>query len=469
MKTYHFECTLLSEVIISSSAATEGQNRSLDYLPGSKFMGIVASQLYGNDELDTWRVFHSGKVKFGNAYLLNTIPVPFDWFKPKGSSSKIYLNHQLSQAEREEMRTEGVQLKQVRNGSLDLASSTIISISQDFRLKSAYDAEKRKSKDEQMYGYFSLPQNSRWNFTVTDLTSEYQDFIVKYLSGLKRIGRSKTAEYGLVNIKFLKTTDVEETSKVTGDFLVYAKSDICCIDDAGDYTTTPDGESLLQLKGVQIDWAKSQVRTKIIQNWNGKRGARDIDRTVIEKGSVFYISNSGEKTVGNFCGVNQTEGYGSVLINPDFLKEKEISDRTILYDEFLYTPTYADVDEIGSTNLVKLISRRSARISSDVNLSQEVYEFRKEYELKFKSVKKSQWGTLRAYSKQFLSLDSLILTVFGTSHFEGFLDKGKSKEQWAASKETLKDKLNSLKDDPKKGSGYALDFFKKLTIEMPKI
>lgn len=46
MTTLQFKCTLLSDVILNQKAATEGPNQTLDFIPGSNFLGIVASKLY---------------------------------------------------------------------------------------------------------------------------------------------------------------------------------------------------------------------------------------------------------------------------------------------------------------------------------------------------------------------------------------------------------------------------------------
>ena len=42
MKTLYFKCTLLTDVIITQSAATDGHQSTLDYIPGSNFLGICA-------------------------------------------------------------------------------------------------------------------------------------------------------------------------------------------------------------------------------------------------------------------------------------------------------------------------------------------------------------------------------------------------------------------------------------------
>lgn len=69
MKTLQFKCTLLTDIILNQNAATEGNQTSLDFIPGSNFLGIVAGELYPEiDSEDALKIFHSGKVRFGDAH-----------------------------------------------------------------------------------------------------------------------------------------------------------------------------------------------------------------------------------------------------------------------------------------------------------------------------------------------------------------------------------------------------------------
>ena len=68
MKIYKYSATLLSDIIITSNASTEGYSESLDYIPGSKFLGIVAGKLYDEQNINkTLDLFHNGVVKYSDA------------------------------------------------------------------------------------------------------------------------------------------------------------------------------------------------------------------------------------------------------------------------------------------------------------------------------------------------------------------------------------------------------------------
>ena len=46
MKILQFKCKLISDIVLSQNTATEGSQKTLDFIPGSSFLGLVASQLY---------------------------------------------------------------------------------------------------------------------------------------------------------------------------------------------------------------------------------------------------------------------------------------------------------------------------------------------------------------------------------------------------------------------------------------
>ena len=69
MKTLYFQCTLLTDVILNQKSASEGAQSTLDFIPGSNFLGIVASSLYNKPSKENFDIFHSGRVRFGDAHL----------------------------------------------------------------------------------------------------------------------------------------------------------------------------------------------------------------------------------------------------------------------------------------------------------------------------------------------------------------------------------------------------------------
>ena len=88
MGELYFKAKLIDDVVLSQRTATVGNHKSLDYIPGSAFLGIVASRLYENlTSEDAWELFHTSKVHFCNAYpMLNnsrSLPMPLSFHSEK--------------------------------------------------------------------------------------------------------------------------------------------------------------------------------------------------------------------------------------------------------------------------------------------------------------------------------------------------------------------------------------------------
>ena len=87
MEKIQFRCELLSDIVLNDSSATKGKRRSLDFIPGNNFLGIVAAQLYEETDEAAWLIFHSGHVRFGDAHPsangTRGLRIPAAFFYPK--------------------------------------------------------------------------------------------------------------------------------------------------------------------------------------------------------------------------------------------------------------------------------------------------------------------------------------------------------------------------------------------------
>lgn len=467
MKTYQYKCKLLSDVIITSDAATEGYSESLDYIPGAKFLGIVAGELYDMKQLEkTLDLFHNGKVQFGDAlpYVENEElqKVPFSWFYAKGDSlsDTIYLHHKIKE-------NSGIQLKQARSGYFSPEHKFYTSVDQDFSLKSAQDPQKRRSADSKMFGYFSLKAGSKWSFTVKDDTGIYADEIKNILEGKHRIGRSRSAEYGLVEIEFLKEIENNESQKLTGELVLYAQSNLCFYNPVtGQATAQPTAEQLTGDKDAIILWEKSQVRTRNYKTWNRHRANKDSERIVIERGSVFVVKLKSEVSSSYFqkgIGSHLSEGFGKVLTNTDFLSsDDEKLGFSLKKREMKYNPE-SIVDKGENDDLIlQCLEQIKLRNDQGYQISKKVNDFIKEHNSTFKGISKSQWGVLRNYGKNLENAEHFKTLIFDKT--SGFLYRGQSESEWRAKNRRviLEDYLKSL--DP----SLYLPFVVQLSNQMAK-
>jgi hypothetical protein len=439
MKIFQYKCTLLSNVVISSSSATEGGSQSLDYIPGSKFLGIVAGKLYNEeDDISTLDIFHNGNVSFGDAHPYldneNTYKVPAKWFFPKGKSitDKIYLHP--DQLDKATLATE--QPKQARVGYITKTGKWL-TIKQSFAIKSAYDSEQLRSRDAQMYGYFSLEKGTEWIFTVKDNTGYYAKSIRENLEGKKRIGRSRSAEYGLVDITFLGEVSAQERS-INNDktAYIYAESNLCFYNEYALNTAKPSESSLNLPKDSKILWNESQIKTRLYQTWNRKRNNRDADRMVIEKGSVIAVQLSepiNSNKIENGIGAHISEGFGKVLVNPSFLEsdtaELNFPLALVKLEDWKSKDQYFTMESgIQDALVLNFLKKKKERVRQVFDIDKRVNEFVRQRAEDFKGISASQWGIVRNYAKFFTKEGDFEKMLFDTEI--GYFYIGQSEKDW---------------------------------------
>ena len=426
MKTLKFKCTLLSDVILNQKAATEGPNQTLDFIPGNCFLGIVASQYNTFVKEIAMEIFHSGRVRFGDAHPsqgnMRGLKVPASMYYPKLSkpSEKLYIHHAIKHFE--ELKTE--QPKQCRSGFYDFSSTQAMLIKTDthFAIKSAYDRRQRRSKDEQMFGYESLQKGLELFFEVQVDTDNLAKVICDSLVGdNKRVGRSRTAQYGLVKIEEWDYEEIQSDAPQNGLVVVYADGRLLFLDDNGVPVFKPTVEQLGLPDGARIVWEKSQIRTFQYAPWNFKRQCFDSDRCGIEKGSVFVVDVAECHTLpelaSQYVGSYRNEGFGKVIYNPKFLQAQPNTNGLAVFtlDSHKDRPSEneAHTDQLKGTTLLQYVGHQLKR----EQIESAVYEMVNEWVDAHKGIFKgetfaSQWGTIRSIAMQNKKLCDLKSELF---------------------------------------------------------
>jgi len=443
MQIIKFECTLLTDLVISSEAATEGFHKSLDYIPGSKFLGIVAKTLYREDQpTQTLDLFHNGMVRYGDAHRIgtnsgSTYRMPFSWYISKGKDfSEVYLYHELTEEKRTTLLKAGIQLETIKPAYFNMQGE-VISNDQLFSIKSAYDSVKYRAEDEKMYGYFALQSGSRWQFDVEVDKSDYILLLEQALVGKQRIGRSSSAEYGLIEIKKIKIESAPSSDPIEPALVyLYAISNWCFYDESQRNTAQPDPIKHLMLPtGSTVDWGKSQLRTRTYKNWNRKRNNRDADRVIIEKGSVLAV-HLGEQFNPNVLvqgiGMHRAEGFGKVLVNPPFLIGTDSKLLLRLYEsagataqqKVHYVLDQAPEDE----PLLQILNNKTVGGKRDLIIDMWVNCFINEHAKTFQGITSSQWGQIRNIAKFSENASNFKELAFNTE--VGACYKGKSESIW---------------------------------------
>lgn len=462
MKIIKFKCTLLSDVIINQKAATEGNQQTLDFIPGSAFLGVAAGLLYKDKSIESMQMFHSGKVRFGDAHpLVETMRaarIPASWYYRKGDSSKstLFVHHGIPE---EGLKENGnpVQIKQCRDGFIVKKGENSVSeveIKKHFAIKSAYDSAKRRSEDKKMYGYESLESGSVWCFEVTldhDMEQYYEPLIAA-LKGTKRIGRSSTAQYGLVEIEpFLyentfkteKQIHIKVQDNEVNSILLYADSRLIFFDIYGQPTFTPT-ETQLGLKNGKIDWTKSQIRTFQYAPYNNHRKNREADRCGIEKGSVFSIIGASiddvdkehlSKGIGSYL----NEGFGKVYVNPEFLEYNAVrqgaSTLTFEKEKITTNPQILKTENNSlphDVTILNYLTNQKTLKDTLLVIYKSVNRYVDNNYMNFRSdTFASQWGTIRSIAMKTTSLNELKDKLYDKPN--GYLVHGVAKDKWSDS------------------------------------
>lgn len=430
MKTLQFKCKLLSDVILNQRAATEGNQESQTFIPGNSFLGIVAKDYISFQAKEQTEIFHSGHVRFGDAHPVSkdaktrSLHIPASLFYPKLKSlgEESYVHHFYSRSD-DKNGTKGQpqQLKQCREGyyEFDGNKANAVECLKSFAIKSAYDRTLRKSKDSQMFGYEGLEKGSEFYFSVEIDNEALASIIEEKLTGRKHVGRSKTAQYGLIEITKTTFGEIQSTPSlfhINGNsyITVYADGRLIFLDETGTATFQPTAQ-MLGLNG-EIDWEKSQIRTFQYAPWNGKRQTRDADRVGIEKGSVFVVKLDELPTLSqlpSYVGNYKNEGFGKIIYGWNLLQKAGENGQTNLR---LSKQEYSKTTEqraLEGTPLLAFLARKKHKNSSSVYIYEQVNNFVSKYKPLFSQGKfSSQWGAIRSIALQHPTMNEILHELF---------------------------------------------------------
>jgi hypothetical protein len=483
MRELRFEITFKSPIILQASSNTQGKMSSLDFIPGSAFLGMVASRY--NEFSDPFKIFHSGAVKFCDAAPIKDgkefFKIPLSYFHEKLDGSKIYNHHLLSREESEKF----TQLKQMRSGYINDEKKKL-SLDRDFSQKSAYDKNKRRSMDSQMYGYEAFRAGMKWRFSVKFDANVSEDDISRAKETLERstrLGKSKSAEYGAVEIKFIgeNTDEIRSFTPPEGYTFIYAKSRLALVDENGN--PSYDVKYILpNLDDDKVKYEKTQIRISNFTPYNGARSTKDYERACINKGSVIALKNLSVEQIAalkNGVGAYLSEGFGEVLINPWFLNGGDAKNNPIEFQKEAETEHSTKEIPIQS-DLAKFLKQKQTTKDQALEITERVADFIKSHKDKFSKISKSQWGAIRSICRDVATNDSVLDDKEAkisnqtteekdeniADQVSKFIRNGVRKANWDCEKETGNGYvlLKAIKESKNK-----LKFTLLLSMQMPKI
>ncbi|WP_297987501.1 hypothetical protein, partial [uncultured Campylobacter sp.] len=437
------------------------------------------------------KIFHSGAVKFCDASPIKDgkefFKIPLSYFHEKLDGSKIYNHHLLCKynASDRDKFEDFIQLKQMRNGYINEGNEQL-SMDLDFSQKSAYDKEKRRSMDSQMYGYEAFRAGMKWRFSVKFEPSVSDDDINRVKETLERstrLGKSKSAEYGAVEIKFIgeNTDEIQSFTPPEGYTFIYAKSRLALVDENGN--PSYDVKYILpNLDDDKVKYEKTQIRISNFTPYNGARSTKDYERACINKGSVIALKNLSAERIAalkNGVGAYLSEGFGEVLINPWFLNGGDAKNNPIEFQKEAETEHSTKEIPIQS-DLAKFLKQKQTTKDQALEIAERVADFIESHKDKFSKISKSQWGAIRSICRDVATNDSVLDDKEAkisnqtteekdeniADQVSKFIRNGVRKANWDCEKETGNGHvlLKAIKESKSK-----LKFTLLLSMQMPKI
>lgn len=488
----HYKCKLTTELVLNASLATEGNMESLDYISGSNFLGIIAGHIYKNCKDQAEDILHSNKVLFGDGLISKSgkkfYAMPFCFLQDKLHKDlemdPVYLDYNIDHLKGIKKKGRKLQLKQKRQGYISLDGDFLSEVPKNFSLKSAYNPGERRSAEGKMFGMEAIEAGEEFLFSILYENESFIEIVEKYLLGQKRIGKSKSAEFGQVEISANDRTINKAESKSFGAYtIVYAESNLCFFDeDYGQPTFKPTAKQL-GIETGEVNWGKSQIRTFSYSPWNSKRGASSMQRHCILRGSIFYIEGGKVDQSENVVSEFSNEGLGRVIYNPTFLRP-DAENNHIVGIKFKQinkieeaqkhdAVDYLKIEEKDlRTDLGRFLLKRSRKEEYELQLAQEINQHLKKNRDSdlVKKITSSQWGNIRSEATKYLengkTFDEFLfkLGLGKAENSKGILTHGKMAERlWNNKRRNdLKTIFESIRT-PKK-----LEFAAKFSAEMAK-
>ena len=402
----HFLLTLETDVILSASPGSSGQHTCLDYIPGSALWGVVAGKFYGKWVKESaWEkiraVFHAGRVRFGSGFPATTgnrpmYPVPLSWHAPKGGGEL----HNLAFSTWNDR--EWGQRVQRRDGWFCVGpdnKQVVFKLTPNHRLKTAISAAKFDAPSEgQLFGYSSIPAGNRFVASVeADPDTPGWDEVLEFLNKLStiRLGRSRTAEFGLARLEILADQPGFYTTKAPspdGLTRLHLLTDLALCDKLGQPLLMPTSETLGLGLG-SVDTSRTFLRFRSYSPWNRHRGCSDQERQVIAARSVVTLRLEKPQLDSVLRrGLYQAEGLGVIAVDPPYL----VSAPPVVLENVNSTTRSGQIpDAVRALPLFEAMSRRYTEKVLERLAPQIGAKWKDKWSASCRHVSKSQWARVR--------------------------------------------------------------------------
>ncbi len=295
-----FRIDLVDDVILSAKASTSGDHETLDRIPATTLMGLVAAGVYADPALDPWPLVHGGAVRPTDAFPLApdgtpAFPMPRCLHAAKGKTGEAANAVNLSVADKAGV----ADLQQMRQGFLTPAGGRV-SVRTRALLKTALDRRTGKAADSQLFGYEAIRAGQSFVFALgfaDSVSPELRSRIEALLVGMRRLGRSRRAEFGRVTISRYETPTIPIAPMANEEARIWLLTDLRLLDEAGFPRLRPEGADF-GLPGARLVPDRSFVHVRRYAPFIARFNARDGERVSLGAGSVLTFTGAGPRTGG---------------------------------------------------------------------------------------------------------------------------------------------------------------------------
>lgn len=433
-----FELNLLSPVIVSSSAANVDFS-SLGHIPASALRGVLGAHYEDlGDSADV--VLFSGDVLFTPAFLKQGeeifYPMPYCFYEKRGSVGEIW-NVLLKAPEHPE------KYKKKKGGYV---SSSCFSASpeKEAYVKTAIQRETGAAKEGDLFSYEALSPGQTFAFSVLLKDHSLKETLKSALEGRHQIGRSRSAEFGSVQIRYLEDSQMKEPEPIgeKGSYYAYVLSPLVPVpNEAGNPLPPLDSTSLGLPGGDEWDAQSSVVRVGHVSHYNYFKQIRRKGVPRIAEGSVLKVKGKLPDHEFMRAGLYTGEEAGILWVNPPFLRKvdftlesysmkPERAKETLRKRNNILLKTYVQSND--SNDLSKWLKESSKGEISSKKYDDLLKEATKKIEDALAKADQeptaSAWGEIRKIIENEDSFEKIEKRLFDPEN--GFLRSGIRKETW---------------------------------------
>lgn len=328
----------LEEPVIMKSAGG-GETRTLDYIEGSKILGIVANRIKKKEDADLLQFLDQGSIQFSNAYITEggerLLEVPGSFYSIKNEEAHFA---DMLYKSGHESETEGKQLNGMKHTYVRFDRTGAL-LTKDVETESRY--HHRRPADKSIGRAYEEANGDSTFYQMSSIAAgqSFQGYVygtpeqIKTVYGLLQdrdalIGYSRTAEYGKVTIRCVKTERVKAQSREgVRHFCIKLEAPAVIYGDNAMYSVSPEDlvREIAAELGISWEWLDHErtvyyLKYTDVGGYNVTWGARKPVITAFDKGTVVDLTLKSKKTVtipaSLTLGERRVEGYGEASFHP---------------------------------------------------------------------------------------------------------------------------------------------------------